>query len=81
MLSKHLNSVITIPPTNPTMKPKTRVTVAHVKAPPKATERVFPFSDKFFTSSDASTHLALRPKSKTSQHTIPYSCLVVEVLR
>ena len=41
------------------MKPKTRVTVAHVKAPPKATERVFPFSDKVFTSSDASTHLAL----------------------
>ncbi len=41
------------------MKPTTRVTVAHVKAPPKATERVFPFSDMFFTSSDASTHLAL----------------------
>jgi hypothetical protein len=41
------------------MQPTTRVMVAHVKAPPKATERVSPFSDMLFTSSDAPTHLAL----------------------
>ncbi len=32
MLSKHLNSVIKIPPTNLTMQPTTRVMVAHVSS-------------------------------------------------
>ncbi len=32
MLFKHLNSVITIAPNNPTMQPTTRVMVAHVKS-------------------------------------------------
>ncbi len=41
------------------MQPTTRVMVAHVKAPPKAAERVSPFSDMLFTSSEPSTHLAL----------------------
>ena len=41
------------------MQAAAQLMVAHVDAPPKATERVSPYSDTPFPASVAATHLAL----------------------